>query len=77
MHLPSGSRPGASGSHAISSENDCLVCSTFFRRILIESGEDPDRFQMNEREAAAAGVSADLSSGRIVASSQKEWRLAV
>ncbi len=39
-------------SHAISNENDCLVCSTFFRRILIESGEDPDRFQMDEREAA-------------------------
>ncbi len=28
-------------------------------------------------EVNAAGVSADLSSGRIVASSQKEWRLAV
>ncbi len=30
-----------------------------------------------EKDRAAAGVSADLSSGRIVASSQKEWRLAV
>src|SRR5208282_5226642 len=26
--------------HAISAETDCLVCSTFFRRILIESGEN-------------------------------------
>lgn len=36
--------------HAISTENDCLVCSTFFRRIIRESGEDPDRFGLNERE---------------------------
>ena len=36
--------------HAISSENDCLVCSTYFRRILLESGEDPDRFALDERE---------------------------
>ena len=36
--------------HAISADNDCLVCSTFFRRILQESGEDPDRFVLDERE---------------------------
>jgi alkylhydroperoxidase family enzyme len=36
--------------HAISSDNDCLICSTFFRRILIESGEDPDQFTLDERE---------------------------
>ncbi len=41
-------------SHAISTENDCLVCSTFFRRILRESGEDPDRFALDEREMAVA-----------------------
>lgn len=28
--------------YAISSQNDCLICSTFFRRILTEAGEDPD-----------------------------------
>jgi alkylhydroperoxidase family enzyme len=36
--------------HAISSDNDCLICSTFFRRILIESGENPEEFAMDERE---------------------------
>jgi alkylhydroperoxidase family enzyme len=36
--------------HAISSDNDCLICSTFFRRILIESGEDPEEFALDERE---------------------------
>ena len=28
--------------HAISARTDCLICSTFFRRILVEWGEDPD-----------------------------------
>ncbi len=36
--------------HAISSATDCLICSTFFRRLLIDGGEDPDRLAMNERE---------------------------
>jgi alkylhydroperoxidase family enzyme len=38
--------------HAISSETDCLICSTFFRRILIEAGETPDQLDLDEREAA-------------------------
>lgn len=37
-------------SYAISDENDCLVCSVFFRRILIDSGEDPDNPQVTETE---------------------------
>ena len=36
--------------HAISSGTDCLVCSTFFRRLLIEAGEDPDDPGLDERE---------------------------
>ena len=36
--------------HAISSDTDCLVCSTFFRRILLDSGENPDEFALDERE---------------------------
>ena len=36
--------------HAISAENDCLICSTFFRRILLESGQNPDRPVLSERE---------------------------
>jgi alkylhydroperoxidase family enzyme len=38
--------------HAISSETDCLICSTFFRRILIEVGENPDRLQLDDKETA-------------------------
>jgi alkylhydroperoxidase family enzyme len=38
--------------HAISAETDCLICSTFFRRILIDEGQDPDRLELDDREAA-------------------------
>lgn len=43
--------------HAVSSENECLICDTFFRRILIDSGEDPDALVLNEmeREVVAYG----------------------
>ena len=36
--------------HAISSATDCLICSTFFRRLLIDAGENPDDLAMNSRE---------------------------
>jgi alkylhydroperoxidase family enzyme len=35
---------------AISTETDCLICSTFFRRILIDSGENPDELNLDTRE---------------------------
>src|SRR3954447_9083584 len=34
--------------HAISSASDCLVCSTFFRRLIIDAGEDPGELQLDE-----------------------------
>lgn len=37
-------------SYAISTTNDCLVCSTFFRRILIEDGDDPDNLVLSDTE---------------------------
>ena len=36
--------------HAISTESDCLICSTFFRRILIDAGEDPDALALDEED---------------------------
>jgi len=38
--------------HAISAETDCLICSTFFRRILIEQGESPDALSLSDAESA-------------------------
>jgi alkylhydroperoxidase family enzyme len=45
-----GDRGATLFSHAISAETDCLICSTFFRRILIDAGEDPDDLALDERE---------------------------
>jgi len=36
--------------HAISAETDCLICSTFFRRLLIDRGENPDALALDERD---------------------------
>src|SRR5437870_2403324 len=38
--------------HAISTQTDCLICSTFLRRWLIDAGENPDAPPMNDRERA-------------------------
>jgi alkylhydroperoxidase family enzyme len=36
--------------HAVSTETDCLICSTFFRRLLIQSGENPDALDLTDKE---------------------------
>lgn len=38
--------------HAVSSETDCLICSTFFRRILKERGEEPDNLILDVKDQA-------------------------
>ncbi len=35
---------------AISAQNSCLICSSYFRRELVESGEDPDNLHLSELE---------------------------
>jgi alkylhydroperoxidase family enzyme len=47
--------------HAISAQADCLICSTFFRRILIESGEDPETLMLDEREQAVVDYGIQLA----------------
>jgi alkylhydroperoxidase family enzyme len=46
--------------HAVSAEADCLICSTFFRRILVESGEDPDHLALDDRERAVVAYGRHL-----------------
>lgn len=50
VHPFLGDRLATLFSHAISTESDCLICSTFFRRILIDSGENPDELTLDARE---------------------------
>jgi alkylhydroperoxidase family enzyme len=47
--------------HAVSSQTDCLICSTFFRRILIEVGENPDQLRFDGREQAVVDYGRQLA----------------
>jgi alkylhydroperoxidase family enzyme len=47
--------------HAVSTQTDCLICSTFFRRLLIESGEDPDALRLDDRAAAVVAYGRQLA----------------
>ena len=40
--------------HAISQQNSCLICSTFFRKILIDGGKNPDNLVLDETESLVA-----------------------
>jgi hypothetical protein len=44
-----GERLGIIFAHALSIENDCLICTTFMRRILIDWGEDPGKLELDEK----------------------------
>jgi alkylhydroperoxidase family enzyme len=46
--------------HAVSTETDCLICSTFFRRLLIESGEDPDALVLDDRDRVVVAFGRQL-----------------
>jgi alkylhydroperoxidase family enzyme len=47
--------------HAISAQTDCLICSTFFRRLLIEAGENPDQLTLNDREQSVVDYGRQLA----------------
>ncbi len=47
--------------HAISAGTDCLVCSTFFRRLLIESGEDPESLNLDAWEQTIVAFGRQLA----------------
>ena len=47
--------------HAVSTQTDCLICSTFFRRTLISSGENPDALALDEREQAVVDYGRQLA----------------
>jgi alkylhydroperoxidase family enzyme len=46
--------------HAISVSMECLVCSTFFRRLLIDSGVEPDRLQLSDWEGTVVDYGRQL-----------------
>jgi len=56
-----GSRLTTLFAHAISSQTDCLICSTFFRHWLAEQGDDPDSLQLDDREQAIVDYGRQLA----------------
>ncbi|MEO7966821.1 MAG: hypothetical protein ABIT38_23215, partial [Gemmatimonadaceae bacterium] len=46
---------------AISEKADCIICSTFFRRLLVQRGEDPSALVLSPREDALASFGRQLA----------------
>lgn len=53
--------------YSISGASDCTVCSTFFRKLIIQSGENPDSLQLSldERKVVDFGSSIAKCKGNI------------
>src|ERR1700742_2664098 len=49
-------------SHAISTQAECLICSTFFRRLLIDAGEDPAALELDDFDELIAGFGRRIGS---------------
>jgi hypothetical protein len=45
-----GKRMASLYAHSISCAADCPLCSTFFRKIIIDSGETPEKLELSEAE---------------------------
>jgi alkylhydroperoxidase family enzyme len=62
--------------HAVSTQTDCLICSTFFRRLLIESGQNPDAMSLDEREQSVVEFGRQLARDANGVSNELYGRLA-
>lgn len=51
-----GERAAILYAHAISSDTDCLICSTYFRKVIVEWGEDPENLTLNELELSLVEI---------------------
>ncbi len=47
--------------HAISTQSDCLICSTFFRRLIIDAGENPETLELDEFDELIADLGRRLA----------------
>ncbi len=62
--------------HAISAGTDCLVCSTFFRRLFIDSGEDPEALKLDDWEQTIVDYGRQLAKNSHGVSDELFTRLA-
>jgi len=56
-----GDRAAVLFAHAVSAQSNCLICSTFFRRLLTQAGENPDSPKLSERERALVDYGRQLA----------------
>ncbi|MDR2196372.1 MAG: hypothetical protein LBO07_00155 [Coriobacteriales bacterium] len=47
--------------YAVSTNNHCLLCSTFFQQIFVDAGENPDSFQADDTEQLLLDLGAAIS----------------
>ena len=47
--------------YAISTGNECLICSTFFTQILVDAGDDPDNLVLSEVEQLLVNFGAAIT----------------
>ena len=59
-----GNRMAPLFAYSISQASDCPLCSTFFRKIIIDNGEDPETLQLGKREHAILSFGAQISACR-------------
>lgn len=62
--------------HAISADTDCLICSTFFRRLLIERGDDPEALALDDGDELIVAIGRQLAKDRHVLSDEHYQSLA-
>ncbi len=62
-----GNRAAYLFAHAISSGSNCPLCTTYFRKLIIDNGEKPEQLQLTEREQELLdfGSAIAVGSGRI------------
>jgi hypothetical protein len=47
--------------YSISMASDCPLCSTFFRKIIIEAGESPENFEVDSEEQKLLSFGSDIA----------------
>jgi hypothetical protein len=50
--------------YSISYASDCPLCSTFFRKIIMDAGENPERLQLTEREKILLGFGSAIATSK-------------
>lgn len=62
--------------HAISEGSDCPLCSTFFRKIIIDNGERPEVLTLTEEEQALLSLGSSMAQNRGVIPDETYQRVA-